>query len=158
MRVRARVGSPLARALAGLLLAGPLLAGCVAPAPTDAAYRSKAARTANDALSQVETARMAVDASQRGRLTQAYLEVLLSGAEDSFGSVQQTFDSVQPPDDPASDKVRDTLDGLLSGGADGLSALRIAARRHDTGQLRENTRALELVASGLSTFDPANPA
>jgi len=129
----------------------------VAPAPDIGAYEGKAARTASAALSQVETARTAVAASQRGRLPRAYLEVVLSRAEDDFGSVQQAFDSVQPPDDPAADRIRAALDALLSDGADGLGALRIAARRQDTGELAGTAHALELVASGLSTFDPAHP-
>jgi len=130
-------------------------AGCVAPAPGIAPYQSKAARAAGAALSQVETARTAVAASQRGRLPQAYLEVLLSGAEDDLGSVQQAFDSVQPPDDPRADRIRTDLDDLLGQAADGLGALRIAARRQDTAELASTAHALELVASGLSTFDPA---
>jgi hypothetical protein len=142
------------RAAVGVLLAA-CCAGCVAPAPGIGAYQGKAARAAGAALSQVETARTAVAASQQGRLPHAYLEVMLSTAEDDLGSVQQAFDSVQPPDDPRADRIRTDLDDLLGQAADGLGALRIAARRHDAGELASTAHALELVASGLSTFDPA---
>lgn len=140
---------------AGVLLAAALaVAGCVAPAPTAGAYRSKAARTASAALSEVETARLAVAANRAGRMPRAYLEVLVSGAEEAFGSVQQTFDSVQPPDDPAADAVRDALDKLLADGADGLGALRIATRRADHSAMDKAAADLATVANGLSTFDP----
>jgi hypothetical protein len=147
----------IVRGLALVVLSG-CLAACVAPAPTTGAYGGKAARTASDALSEVETARLAVEANRLGRLPQGYLEVLVAGAEEAFGSIQQTFDSVQPPDDPAADAVRDALDQLLSDGADNLGALRIAARREDHAAMEKASAALELVASGLSTFDPEHPA
>jgi hypothetical protein len=133
-------------------------AGRVAPAPTTGAYRSKAARTAGDALSELETARLAVSANRDGRMTQAYLEVLVRDAEDAYGSIQQTFDSVQPPDDPGADAVRDALDELLGRGSDGLGELRIAARRQDHAAMERAAADLATVATGLSTFDPAHPA
>ncbi len=148
---RPRVGSALV-ALVALVLLG-LLAGCVAPAPTTSAYEGKAARTAQDALSQVETVRMAAEAGARGRLTRAYLETVLSDAEDAFGSIQDTFDSVQPPDEPAADELRDALDELLSAGSDAVSGVRIAARRQDTGQMLAAARSLEPVAAGLARFE-----
>jgi hypothetical protein len=145
-------------ALLGAALAGlALLAGCVAPAPTTSAYQGKAARTAQDALSQVETARLAVDTGLRGRLPQAYLETLLSQAEDAFGSIQTTFDSVQPPADPAADDLRDALDELLSAGADALGQARIAARRQRSGELAEAARSLAPVAVGLERFEEEHP-
>jgi hypothetical protein len=146
------------QALLGAALAGlALLAGCVAPAPTTSAYQGKAARTAQDALSQVETVRMAVDAGVRGRLPQAYLETLLSQAEDGFGSIQTTFDSVQPPADPAADELRDALDKLLSAGADAIGQVRIAARRQRTGELTAAARSLAPVAAGLERFGQEHP-
>ncbi|MEN3358027.1 MAG: hypothetical protein V7637_2009 [Mycobacteriales bacterium] len=132
--------------------AAAALGGCVAPAPTLSAYESKAARTAHDALSAVETAQLAFTASQQGRLTRQYLGVVLSESEDAFGSVQQTFDSVQPPDAGAADTMRDDLDKLLSDGSDALSQLRIAARRQRTADMAEASRALRPVATGLERF------
>ncbi len=148
----ARSGAgPVRLVLLGCCLAGCLL-GCVAPAPTTSAYESKAARTAKDGLSQVQTARMAAQSSLRGRLQQAYLETTVSRAEDAFGSIQSTFDSVQPPNDPAADRLRDSLDELLADGSDGLSQLRIAVRRRETDQVAAAERSLGTVASGLDRF------
>jgi hypothetical protein len=129
------------------------VAGCVAPAPTTSAYEGKAARTAQDALSELETARLAVQASVQGRMPQAYLETMLSDAEDAFGSIQNTFDSVQPPDDPRADALRDTLDGLLSDGSDGLAALRVAARRQERTAMTATAAELVPVVTGLARFD-----
>ena len=152
-------GRPLAAALlAALALTSPALASCVAPAPTTSAYEGKAVRTASDALSQVETARMAVRAAAGGRMTRAYLEVVLTDAEDAFGSIQNTFDSVQPPDDPVADRLRDSLDSLLSGGADALGQVRIAARRNDTATAAGATASLGRVAEGLDRFTQEHPA
>jgi len=138
------------------VLAAVGLAGCVAPAPTPSAYQGKAARTAHDALSQVETARMAVRAGTQGRLSRGYLEVLLVDAEDSFGSIQDTFDSVQPPEQDV-DNMRDDLDELLSAGSDALSRLRIAARRDDAADMADAVRALDRVAAGLDQFGQEHP-
>jgi hypothetical protein len=140
---------------ARLVLLGCLascLTGCVAPAPTTSAYESKAARTAEAGRSQVQTARMAAQSSLRGRLQQAYLETTVSQAEDAFGSVQSTFDSVQPPDDPAADRLRDNLDQLLTQGSDGLGQLRIAVRRRETDQVAAAERSLGAVAARLDRF------
>jgi hypothetical protein len=139
---------------AGALLA-LALAGCVAPAPTLSAYRSKAARTASDALSQVQTARLVADQVLRGRVTFAYAKVVVSDAEDAYGSIQQTFDSVQPPDEPAADRARQVLDGILADGADLLGQLRIELRRQGADQLSKLSEELGPVVAKLSDYDPA---
>lgn len=135
-------------ALVGLAL----VAACVAPAPTTSAYEAKAARTAQDALSQVATVRMAAEAGRQGRLPRGYLDTVLSESEDAFGSIQNTFDSVQPPDDPAADQMRDTLDRLLSQGSDALSQVRVAARRQHGAQMATAARSLAPVAAALERF------
>jgi uncharacterized membrane protein YdfJ with MMPL/SSD domain len=135
---------------AGVVLVG--LGGCVAPAPTISAYQGKAVRTAQDALSQVETARLAVSASGQGRLPQAYLETVLTAAEDAYSSVQATFDSVQPPEAAAADQLRDSLDTLLTQGSDALAELRILARRRRSAELAAPARSLAAVAAGLARF------
>lgn len=83
---------------------------------------------------------------------QAYLETVLSQSEDSFGSIQNTFDSVQPPDTSRADQLRGRLDKLLSDGSDGLAQLRILARRQETGQLAAEAHKLVATADGLDKF------
>ena len=129
-----------------------LLSGCVTPAPTTAAYESKAAMTADAAVSEVRTAVLATNAYLRDGTTGAYLETVLVDAEEAFGSVQATFDSVQPPATPAADALRATLDPLLQDAGSGLTDLRIAARRQQRNPLGATAHDLSGVADKLEAF------
>ena len=110
-----------------------VLAGCVGPAPTTGEYEGKAGHTAAEALAQLETARLAVE--HAGALPAWNLETVLVDSEEAFDSIENTFDSIQPPADPAADGLRSELDKLLSDGADGIAQLRIQARRSDAAAL-----------------------
>ena len=127
-------------------------AACVGPATTTSVYRGKAGHTAEDALSQLETARLAVETAQRGNLLHASLEVMLTEAENGFDSIQATFDSIQPPDSTEADQLRDKLDRILTAGSDGLAQLRIAARRGDSAQLYSTSADLGAVSKQLQAF------
>jgi hypothetical protein len=129
-----------------------LVTGCVAPAPTTADYESKAAMTADAAVSELRTALLAEDAWARNRMTAAYLETVLVDADESLGSVTNTFDSVQPPDTTEADDLRATLDPLLEEAGSGLTDLRIAARRDDTAELESIADDLSDVTDQLETF------
>jgi hypothetical protein len=135
--------------VAALVVLG--LAGCVGPAPTTGAYAGKAAHTAAEALAQLETARLAVQ--NAGRMPASYLDTVLSDAENAYGSVMTTFDSIQPPDDPAADELRSDLDDLLSDGSDGIAQLRILARRGDVADMRSTAAILGKTADGLDRFN-----
>ncbi|HJQ42580.1 MAG TPA: hypothetical protein VJ831_05820 [Jatrophihabitantaceae bacterium] len=126
-------------ALPALLLT---LAACVGPAPTTEDYLGKARHSADSAVSALQTALLAVDSNRKGNLFAAYLDVLLSEAEDDFGSVQQQFDSIQPPHTDRADRIRSQLDTLLSKGSDTLSQLRILERR-------DESRLLVKTAAGI---------
>jgi hypothetical protein len=124
----------------------------VGPARTTPTYEGKAVRAANDGLSALQTALVVVQAGQRGRVTQSYLEIILSQSEDSFSSIQNSFDSIQPPDTARADQLRDGLDKLLSDGSDGLGQLRILGRRQDGAQLAAEAKKLGATADGLEKF------
>jgi hypothetical protein len=132
--------------------AGLLLGGCVTPAPTTGAYEAKAGMTADAAVSEVRTALLATDAYLQGRMGAAYLETLLVDADESLGSVHDTFDSVQPPATPDADALRDTLDPLLEEAGSGVTDLRIAARRDRDDELRATAADLTGVADELDAF------
>lgn len=142
------------RPITGLVLAAAILGltACVAPASGTSDYQGKAGHTAAAALSQLETARLAVETASRGSMLHTTLEVMLSQAEDGFNSVQATFDSIQPPDTAEADKVRDKLDAILSDGSDGLAQLRIAARRSDTATMDLTSHDLGRVSQQLQDF------
>jgi uncharacterized lipoprotein YmbA len=142
-----RAAAPVAALLAVLALSG-----CVGPARTTHTYREKAVMAAQAGQSDVETALLSVDVGLGGRLPHAYLETVLSQSEDAFTSVQSQFDSIQPPDTATADHLRESLDSLLSSGADGLAQLRILARRGDTEQLKAEAAKLKPTARKLNTF------
>lgn len=106
------------------------LAGCVGPARTSDDYARKASTSVQDTRSAVETALLGVDAVDRDRSTGPYASVLLGHAEEEAGSVQTTFDSIQPPNQDA-DRLRDEVDAVLAQAVSALGDVRIAARRGD---------------------------
>lgn len=110
------------------------LTACVAPAWDDAAYRDDATKAVQSALSQTRTALMVVNRTLDGDATRAYADVVISASEDAFGPIQDSFDSVQPPN-RAEDALRDRVDALLSGATDAVARARLALRRGDTGGL-----------------------
>jgi hypothetical protein len=128
-----------------------LSTACVAPARSFGAYQGKAQATADDALSAVQTAALAVDAAAHAKATAAYLSVVLVQAEDTASSVQGTFDSVQPPGVRA-DELRSNLDDILQDALDVLSDLRIAVRRGELEQLSGKSADLMHVATELRKF------
>ena len=138
----------------GLVAAGAtfLLAGCVTPAPTTSAYESKAGMTAQAAVSEGSTALVATDAYLHDRMGSSYLETLLTESEDSLGSVQDTFDSIQPPATEGADALRNTLDPLLDEAGSAVTELRIAARRGRSDDLRAAADDLSVVVHQLDAF------
>jgi len=140
--------------MAGAVLLGVVLAGCVqpvGPARTFDSYEDKAKDTAETTLSSVQTARLATRAARNDDAFAPYLAVLVSDAEGEASSAQTTFDSVQPPNDDA-DKLRDRLDRLLTRAADALSQARVAARRADFDELAEQAKPLARSANELDRF------
>jgi hypothetical protein len=135
-----------------LLVGAVLLSACVGPARTTGRYVGKATRTANDAISALQTAALAVHTSERGRMLGPYLNVVLTEAESNFNSVQQTFDSIQPPDTREADTIRDSLDKILTDGSDVLGQLRILARRGDQVKMAVQARSIPGLVDKLQRF------
>src|SRR6478609_2487427 len=88
-----------ARRLVGAALLGPLamLASCTGSARTDGSYASKAASTADQARSSVETVRVVVASADRHHLPEPYVSTAIAEAEDDAGAALTGFESVQPP-------------------------------------------------------------
>ena len=122
--------------------------GCVGPSRTDADFELKAGNTAKAVASALSTARLAADAAGRGKATSNYVSVVLGEAEEDASAAQATFDSYQPPS-AAADKLRTDLDSTLSDAIDGLSALRITARRGQLDRLPKISEQLGPVATTL---------
>ena len=138
--------------LLGIALAALALTGCVAPAPDDASYESKAGMTAQAALSAARTAILSTRTYADGKLPGTYLEPVLQDAEQTLSSVRDTFDSVQPPATSAADRLRATLDPLLESAGSDVTDLRIAARRGRSGDLASAAGDLSGLADRLEAF------
>ena len=132
-----------------------LAAGCtphpVGPARSHGKYEGKAVTTAESALSQVETVRLAAEAAGEGHVFGPYLSVLISDQEDALTGLQATFASIQPPDE-RSDALRSELDEVLSGSLDDVAAARIAARRSQFAGMAAMVEPLGRDADALRQF------
>jgi hypothetical protein len=115
--------------LGGVLAAVVMLVGaCAGPARTDASFASKAAATADEARSSVETVAVVITASEDQPLPSAYLSVTIAEAEEDAVAVESTFASVQPPS-AESDRVRERTTRIVGDAVDLLAEARILARR-----------------------------
>jgi hypothetical protein len=140
------------RRAGAILLAGiALAAGCVGPARTYDDYRLKALSTVETARSAVGTAQLAVRVADEQRAFTPYVVVLVSEAEEEAGSAQQTFDSIQPPNQEA-DSLRRDVGDLLAATTDVLATLRIEARRGHLDELPRHASELDRVARDLDQF------
>jgi hypothetical protein len=136
--------------------AAVVLAGCVGPATTTAAYRGKAVHAADAAVSELETVVLTSSAVLDGKMMQAYAETVVSEAEDALSSVQASFDSIQPPDDTVSDQLRSEVDELLSAGLGDLAELRIELRRGAGQQVAQLSDAMKQTSAKLSALSEAH--
>jgi hypothetical protein len=140
-----------------LIVASALvLAGCVGPATTTAAYRGKAVHAADAAVSELETVVLTGTAVLDGKMMQAYAETVVTESEDALSSVQGSFDSIQPPDDSVSDQLRSEVDELLTAGLGDLSELRIELRRGAGERVAQLSDALKQTSAKLSAFSEAH--
>jgi hypothetical protein len=112
------------------------LAGCAEPSGSFGDYQSKAHQSAQQMVSAIETGRLAARHFLAGDATQAFTDVIVTGAEKDGDSVQSTFDSRQPPDQRSAD-LKDQVDQPLQDATSALSDLRIAVRRSDAQDIRK---------------------
>ncbi len=136
-----------------LIVAVALIVGLkpMTPARTRDDYAHKAKDTAESVLSSVQTARLAARVGTDGDAFGPYVSVLLSESEDTAAEAQGSFDRVQPPDD-WSDATRTRLGRLLDRSNDGLSRLRISARRGELDRLARQAKPLHRLAMQLRAF------
>jgi hypothetical protein len=128
-----------------------LFAGCVAPARSFEAYEGKAASTAESVASAVETARLATAEAAGGRAFAPYLSVVIAGAEGDAGTSEDTFASIQPPDERSLELRRQLLELVHQAGRV-LGELRIAVRWGDLERLPEIAAPLRPIGERLAAF------
>jgi hypothetical protein len=139
-------------ALIGFVVTACLATGCVAPARSFRAYEGKAASTAASALSDVRTAILVASVVRRDGAFAPQVSVALAEADTGVASTEGTFSSIQPPD-PASDNLRTQLLELLRRAEDGVSAMRIAARRGDLAAVARLAASLVPTGDALERFE-----
>jgi ElaB/YqjD/DUF883 family membrane-anchored ribosome-binding protein len=120
----------------------------VAPAYNESQYQSKVANAASDAVSVIETVRLAVESSDRHSLPTNPIDVAISGQEDILDSVAGSFSLVQPPDDQMQ-RLRQQVIELLQQAQSKVQETRIAYRNNDVDAARDAIEAAEPLAKDL---------
>jgi hypothetical protein len=143
------------KGVSGLAVLALLVAvtGCAPGTPDEDSWRDDATRAVGDVASAVQTARLALEQSQKDRLHHAYLQTVLVDAERNGGMAAEKLSSVQPPDVERrrSSDVTDRLDqatGLLTDA-------RIAVVADDTGEYADLVTQLTKTADDLQSLEAA---
>ena len=79
------------------VVAAMVLAGCASPSFSYRDYERKAAHTADEAASVVQSAVLTVRAATGSKAPRPYLDVLFTESESTLGDIQSTFEGIQPP-------------------------------------------------------------
>ena len=151
-----RSGRSARSLLAAGLLGSLCVAGCVAPAFDSGAFTHNAIEALDSAQSQTRTAYLAVQAKLDDKLTQPYVDNVVTESEDAMGPIEDSFGNVDPPT-AADGKLRDDVGQLLSDAADVLSTARIAVREHDEPGMRQSVKDLGSLADQLEKKSQALP-
>jgi hypothetical protein len=104
-----------------------VLSGCGDP---DQKLRAAAAQAARETASEVNTARLAVEQLQAGRLWQQPAQQLVSDAEKAVGKAATSFSSQQPSTD-ASRRTYEQVTDVLDAAQTAVTAIRIALGNDD---------------------------
>lgn len=139
-----------------MLLVAAVLGGCVTPAFNDGAFQDNAKAALGSGLSQARTAVIALDARLADKVTLAFADTVVTGAESALGPIQASFGSPDPSSravDPLRKKVLD----LLSTTADELAVARIAVRRDDPAGMRKARNDLDQLGNALQRAQVAIP-
>jgi hypothetical protein len=124
---------------------------CVGPARSFAVYESRAADSASEAVSAVETVRAGIHDALGNDAFSPYVSALMNDAEEAATTAQGHFAGIQPPDG-ASDRLREELLPLLQRSSTVVGRARIAARRGDVAELAALQNPLGQVSGDLSSF------
>jgi hypothetical protein len=144
----------LAHAVLVTLMALVAVSGCVAPTTDSGAYRQNAAAAIRSALGEARTGALAVQARLDAKVTNAYVDTVVTQSESALGPIEDSFGSVDPPS-RRDDDLRDHVGTMLSDTADALSTARIAVRREDRAGMRASVRELARLGDQLDQAQQA---
>jgi len=142
---------------AGLVLAVAVLCvSCAGPTTSDSALLSQAGRSAQSAVSELQTVDLAARTQLGDHAWWSYTDVVVTSSEDSMSAIEGTFDSRQPPT-VDTDAVYQRTTKALSDAADLVTAMRISVRRHDTASLRRQTAQIAPLVRRLNRLGKLAP-
>jgi hypothetical protein len=146
------VDPPRATGWLGAYFLGALLfVACVGPATTFPVYESKAVVSVEQAVSSVQTVRVAISQSLDDRNFAPFLSETMNDAEEDVTTAEGHFSSIQPPDAP-SIRLRNQATALLHRASDAVERARIAIRSDDVLTLQGLNRDLPRLVSALNRF------
>jgi hypothetical protein len=144
------------RATTAVLFAVTATGACALPAPTarsSADYGKKAAHTAEEVRSAVETTIVALRAQRDDKVPVRTLDVVVTEAEADAGGAASTFRSIDPPSSSDADRdLRDRAIELVDGAVDELEQVRLDVRLGRTARVAEHVGDLEELADDLDRF------
>lgn len=134
-------------AVVGVALAALSLWYLVAPPRGEAAYRDRAADSAETLRAQVQTARLWAAAVADGDTTGPAAAVGIEDGERRARAAAAKFEGYDPPQ--GADGVRERFSALAADATEQLSRMRIAARRGDWAAVARAEPRLERLADEL---------
>ena len=129
-----------------------LCASCAGPTVSDSALLSQASRSAQTAVSQLQTVDLAVRTQQRGDAWWSYTDVVVTSSEDALTSVEGTFDSRQPPSRTTDAAYRRTAKALADA-SELVTQIRISVRRGDLDSLRRQRARIAPLVKRLERLE-----
>jgi hypothetical protein len=129
-----------------------LCCGCAGPTLTDRAMRSQASRSAESAVSEIETIKLALQTQLDGKAWWRFTDVLVTDSESALSSIESTLSSRQPPSRETAD-VRAEVVTALGDAVDLAAEARIAVREHDEARLEQLISDLDDMSGRLSGLE-----
>jgi hypothetical protein len=128
--------------------AAAVATACAGPVHGTDDYRHKLANTAEALESTAQTVILTANLLDRHRVFLRYAADVISQAEDDATSIQQTFDSRQPPS-KTTDDLRQKADTTIQDVVSAITDARIGARSGDVGGVNDAASQLRKLIGDL---------
>jgi hypothetical protein len=140
----------------GLLACMGCSGACALPTPTARGsqdYGKKAAHTADEVRSAVETTIVALQTQQDAKIPSATLDVIVTESETDASGAASTFRSIDPPSSSEQDTdLRDRTIDLVDDAVDAIEAVRLDVRLGHIDRAAAQADDLQQVADDLDAF------
>jgi hypothetical protein len=132
-----------------------VLTSCAGPTLNSDAMHTQVSLSAGDAVSALQTMRLAVQAQLNGKAWWRYTDVVVTDSETTLTTVESTLASRQPPTAESARATQHALDAL-GVAADLAREIRIAVRDHDDERLRRLVAHVPPLSDRLSHIETVN--